>query len=99
VTHLGEPGKDIFLLPVKQCFAPPPQRSMRGIDEYFLKKLKENMRDDPYGHGGSPAAVLCMQVATMDQFQLTKKDSYRFEHESLKKKHIIHEKMLFQLQV
>lgn len=51
-------------------------RLIRDLDISFVKKLKKQIQDDPYGPGVPAIAVLCVGV---DEFSERYKDTYRYE--------------------
>ena len=58
------------MVPVFKCKEPPKERLLRCLDMAFLKVLKENMLDDPYGPGVPTVALLCTNVKSVQEFEV-----------------------------
>ena len=65
VNNLIQPNK------IKRCIRP--------IDNTFLQVLAKKFESDPSAPGVPPVAVLCTSVSTLEQFDIKRKDAYRYE--------------------
>ena len=65
LTNLSEPDKT--------------RRSIRPVDPLFLQALVKKFESDPSAPGVPPIAVLCTSVSCPDQYDMKRKDAYRYE--------------------
>ena len=62
---------------IAQLVAPLQKRLLRKIDPKFVKALKANMMRDPTGTGVPPAVIFTNQVS-VDDFNPSLKDAYKY---------------------
>jgi len=58
---------------------PHSSRCLRPVDEVFVKALVNRLERDPSAPGVPAVAVLCVSMKTIEDFDLKRKDAYKYE--------------------